>query len=636
MSGICGVINRDGAPVDPETLRRMAQAAAHRGPDGVRFHTDGAVGLVHLALNLTPESLNERQPLTSGGGDLVLTADARIDNREELIRALTAKGCLKGDAPTDAELILAAYRYWGTGCPARLVGDFAFAIWDAKRGRLFAARDPMGMRAFYYRIEPRRALFGTEAKQILAAPGVPVRLFEPAIGAHLVADSGSLEWSFYEGVSQLAPAHALVVAKSGHRAWRYWDIDPEYRIEYSTEEQYVEHFWEIFSEAVRCRLRSARPVGIFLSGGVDSGSAASTAGWLLRRGERGLATSFHTYTFAFEELPQCDERHISDRVVRRYGFPHHYTLAETAYPLSDYPARGPDKDEPFIGVYQATYEQALAAAKSEGIGLMLSCDCGDAMVGGRFYDYLGLLTAGRWRSLWNELQAYSRSAGIPLQAVVRSYLLTLPSLWPDKRAEALLMRLRRALGRPPVRQPYPSWVRPEFAELVGLTKIAEHSEPRTNIKDSARRQRYYAAFWPMDLRSTVWIERSRARFGLGFADPWSDRRLAEFVLATPQWVLNLPSETKRIARRAMRGVMPEKARREAGKVFFGPLHERAIKEYAKDTVLDLITNSQAAARGYVDEDVLHDQYGAVRRGERGLYGLWETLTLEMWLRRYWS
>ncbi len=212
----------------------------------------------------------------------------------------------------------------------------------------------------------------------------------------------------------------------------------------------------------------------------------------------------------------------------------------------------------------------------------------------------------------------------------------LPSLWPDKRAEALIERLRRALGRPGHQQSPPEWVRPEFAERAGLTEIGEYNEPHTNIKGFARRQRYYAVFWPVDLRSTVWIERSRARFGVGYADPWSDRRLAEFVLAVPQRLLNLPSETKRIARRAMRGIVPEEVRRKAGKVFFGPLHERALKECAEEAVLDLITNSQAAARGYVDEVTLRNQYEAIRRGEQGLYGLWEALTLEMWLRRYWT
>jgi asparagine synthase (glutamine-hydrolysing) len=144
------MVNLDGAPVEPAALKKMARAAGHRGPDGIRYHTERAVGLAHLALNITPESAREHQPLVSERGDLVLVADVRIDNREELVRTLWGGGYLPDEPPTDAELILEAYRRWGEGCPAHLIGDFAFAIWDGRRGRLFAARDAMAMRALYY------------------------------------------------------------------------------------------------------------------------------------------------------------------------------------------------------------------------------------------------------------------------------------------------------------------------------------------------------------------------------------------------------------------------------------------------------------------------------------------------------
>ena len=190
MSGICGIVNFDGAPVELEDLQKMARAAAHRGPDGIHYWRNGPVGLVNLALNITPESLRERQPLVGSRGELVLTADARVDNRDELIRTLTTKGFLQDKSPTDADVILAAYQCWGETCPAQIIGDFAFVIWDTRRRRLFAAREPIGMRALYYRLEPHRILFATEIKQILAVPGVPARIFEPSVGAFLAGHAG--------------------------------------------------------------------------------------------------------------------------------------------------------------------------------------------------------------------------------------------------------------------------------------------------------------------------------------------------------------------------------------------------------------------------------------------------------------
>ena len=636
MSGICGMVNLDGAPIEPAALKKMARAAAHRGPDGIRYHTEGAVGLAHLALNITPESAREHQPLVSERGDLVLVADARIDNREELVRTLWDGSYFPDEPPTDAELILKAYRRWGEGCPAHLIGDFAFAIWEARRGRLFAARDAMAMRALYYRVEPRRVLFGTEVKQILAVDGVPARLFEPAVGAYLAGPFGHLEWSFYEGISQLAPAHALVVDASGQRTWRYWDIDPDFRLEYPTEEEYVEHFLEVFLEAVRCRLRSTKPVGLFLSGGMDSGSIASAAGWLLRREELVEEGAFRAYCWAFDELPQSDERHISSGIVSHYGFPVTDVSADEAWPLKDYPAHGPDQDEPLIGVYQVLIEHTLAAARSDGVGLVFSGDRGDLMVGDVVFDHLGLLRAGQLSTLWDQLRAYARRSKESLGWVALSQLLKplLLESWPWGAERTL--GLRRSLRRSEEQPPYPPWVRPEFAERIGLAEIVQGGEPQPTMKNQARRMRYGRIFALASSRLVSADERTRARYGLGFADPWSDRRLAEFVLAVPQWRIQRVGESKRIARLAMRGLMPEQVRHRAGKTIPVSLFDRGFKERARDTVFALITGSRAGDRGYLDEAAFRNYYESFLRDGPQPYDFWWVLTLEMWLRRYWS
>ncbi len=114
------------------------------------------------------------------------------------------------------------------------------------------------MRPLYYRVEPRRALFATEIKQLVALPDVPVRLYEPAVSAHLAGLFGPLSWTCYAGIIQLEPAHVLVIDASGHRTWRYWDIDPDAEIRYPREADYAEHFMELFQESVRCRLRSVK------------------------------------------------------------------------------------------------------------------------------------------------------------------------------------------------------------------------------------------------------------------------------------------------------------------------------------------------------------------------------------------
>jgi asparagine synthase (glutamine-hydrolysing) len=637
MSGICGIANFNGVPVEPEVIQRMAHAAAHRGPDGIHYYTSGNIGLAHLATNFTPESVRERQPLVGNTNDLIVTADARIDNRDELFRTLKVEGYLGEEAHSEADLILAAYRCWETELPAHLIGDFAFAIWDVRRQRLFAARDPLGRRAFYYRTEPRKTLFATEIKQLLAVPGVPARVFEPMIGAYLSGEGGFQEWTFYEGIAQLPPAYALTAHMRGIRTWRYWDVDPNFNIEYADEEQYAEHFTEVFLEAVRDRLRSAKPVGIYLSGGLDSGSVAAAGGWLLRR-MGSDNPPFHPYCFAFDELTECDERYISDGIVRHYDLPVTYVPADMGWPLKDYPAHGPDKDDPCIGIFQVLHDRTLAIARDEGMGSMLTGGFGDLVMDLGLWGYLDLLYTGRWRNLWRDLRTHSRLDGVPVQKVAGAYVWNplKASIWPSGRAEHLRRLYRWMRRRQGSRAPYPDWIRSEFAVRVELADILRQSVPQSSFRGYARDERYKAIFDPFNTRAVVWGDRIRARYGMYETDPWADRRTVEFALAVPQRVLNQAGEEKRLARRSMRGIMPEKTRQAATRIGVKALFDRAFRQRAVNTVLDLVSNSRVADYGFVDEQELAENYMSFKRGEHENATFWYTLSVEMWLRQHWS
>jgi asparagine synthase (glutamine-hydrolysing) len=179
-------------------------------------------------------------------------------------------------------------------------------------------------------------------------------------------------------------------------------------------------------------------------------------------------------------------------------------------------------------------------------------------------------------------------------------------------------------------------VRPEFAERIGLAEIVEQSEPPSPTTDQARQMRYGRIFILSSSRLMSADERTRARYGLGFADPWSDRRLAQFVLGVPQWRIQRVGESKRIARLAMRGLMPEQVRHRAGKTIPVSLFDRGFKERARDTVSALITGARAGERGYLDEAAFRNYYESFLRDGPQPYDFWWVLTLEMWLRRYWS
>jgi asparagine synthase (glutamine-hydrolysing) len=635
MGGICGIIRFDGSPVDRRVLERMAQAASHRGPDGVSYWIDGEAGLAYLALDLAPASAGGlcEEPASRA----VLCSDARIDNRTEIAERLCAEGVPDAVRDSDPELISFGHRCWGLDLPALLVGDFAYALWDREQRRLYLARDPMGMRPLYYRADGRQILFASELKQILAVPEVPVRLREPAVAIYLAGGTPPLDWTFYEGIAQLPPGCLLAADERGHRLTRFWEATPDRPVRYTKDSDYAEHFLEIFKAAVRSRLQCLKPVGVLLSGGMDSGSIASTGGWMLERERAGLQPQFRAYSFAFTRLSECDERHISRGIVDHYRLPATDISADEAWPLKDDPAHTPDRDEPFIGHYQALYEHTLAVAQQHGVGLMMSGDRGDLIAGDSVYDPLGLFISGNWRLFWNECELL-RKRDWPLHRVIRACLLTpiISTVWMEGGLHRLGRPLRRRLRRREPPAVWPGWIPAAFADAVGLADLMR--EPRTAppVRGFARRRRYDLIFSPQHMHGAVWSERTQARFAQGFADPWSDLRIARFVLSIPQWIVQRRGEPKRLVRLAMRGVMPDPVLRTATKIYPLPFFTWAIREKERDKVLSLTQNSHSARRGFLDEAVFRRQYDAFSRGEAGANDFWSVLTLEMWLRAHWS
>jgi asparagine synthase (glutamine-hydrolysing) len=172
----------------------------------------------------------------------------------------------------------------------------------------------------------------------------------------------------------------------------------------------------------------------------------------------------------------------------------------------------------------------------------------------------------------------------------------------------------------------------------GVDQHVEHDpEPPPALEGHARRTRYVLVFIPMHMRGMIWSERTNAAFGLGFVDPWSDRRLTEYVLSIPQAVINRPGELrKRLARAAMRGIMPEELRQNAAKIVPSPLFHQALRRTGVDTIRTLLTDMEAERRGYLNGDALRAHYETVVAGRGAHPTLWWALTLEMWLRRYWA
>jgi asparagine synthase (glutamine-hydrolysing) len=624
------VVTFDGAPVDVATARTMAAAAPYRAVHGTRDWRGAGAAFVHQALHVTHEDPHDRQPLARAG--LVCVADARLDNRDELLPILAARGFVVGDPPSipDVELILGAYRCWGRACADRLLGDFAFVVWDTRSRQLFAARDPMGMRALYLRVEPRRrVLFATEAQQLLAAPGVPREIDELSLAANLSGPFVPPDRSSFRGIAQLPAGHATVIDAETWRTWRHWQPDPSLlRV---SDEEAAAGYRDVLESAVRSRLRTLDPVGISLSGGLDSCSLTSMAGWLRQQG-RGAAAGLHAYQWAFDELEGADERGVSGEVVRAYPIEGHAVLGDDCWPLCDYDRDAPDHDDPFRWPYEALQERTRHHARNDGVRVFLTGSRGDEVTGDWAFDELGLLRHGRGRAAFEDVRllAEERRTTVPDALVRRLVRPTLAHRFP------ILARPLRPGRRPPSRPPWPPWIPEGFARRVGLGDVIAEATAVPSFDGLARSVRYDRIANAQSARLAAHAERAEARHGLVAADPFSDRRLVEFVLSLPAWQVQRRSAPKQLVRASLGGILPDPVRRGARKNIPVTLFDRGLRERGVEAATRLLTDPIAASHGWLDADVARAVLSQYQRTKKAPADPWWPLTTEWWLRRWWT
>ncbi|WP_447972599.1 asparagine synthase (glutamine-hydrolyzing) [Nitrospira sp. Kam-Ns4a] len=615
MSGFVAIWNLDGRPVDPSLLRRMMDTIAYRGPDGSGQWIRGSVALGHCMLWTTPESLEERQPLTDDTGALCLALDGRVDNRDELKAALRSKGIgLRTD--TDAELMLRAYEAWGEECPAHLLGDFAFVIWDGWNRQLVGARDPMGVKPFYYYYDDRLVLCASEIPPLLAHPAVKREINEGMLGEYLACEITSQEETLYANIRRLPPAHVLLVRPKGLWKKRYWSVDPERTLRYRTDQEYADHFRAVLHEAVRCRLRSYGPVGAYLSGGLDSSSVVGVAQTLYRD---GLAADqgFETFSLVFPGLP-CDERPFIEEVERLWGLTSNRARPEAWEPTAW--ANCARQSQDFPGYPNGTMANPLRAlAQEKGIRVLLTGGGGDEWLAGSFYHAADLLR--QWRIL-PLLRRISRASG---------------SSAPRELAHAFLgyavqpllpTRLHRMLRKVFTRDGVPHWIVRGFARRIHLAdRLAVPSEaPR--FPSFAQAEIYAtltSGWWP---HSCEVEERAASRFGLEERHPLTDLRLAEFALALPEdqrWRGAVP---KFILRQAVQGLLPESVRQRVTKVEFSAVFSEAFTALGGPRFFESLLT---VARGWVEERSAQAMYREQEQTGACVWPLWMIAGTELWL-----
>jgi asparagine synthase (glutamine-hydrolysing) len=554
MSAIFGILRFDGEAAAPADLERMAGALRHRGPDGRRIFADGPVGLGHGLMRVTGEDLFEAQPLRDAAAGLTLVADARIDNREELAAALGIGADTLADRP-DSALILAAYKAWGEDCAERLVGDFAFAVWDAPNRKLALVRDHMGQRSILFHQGTDFFVFASEWRGLWAVPGAPRRLSEREVARffHKTVYERPEGVTRFEGVSAVLGGEVATITPDGALARRrYWTPHADPAHEHRDEAYYVEAYRRVLAEAVACRLRRlTRPAALLMSAGFDTAAIAGLARPAVDAQRRKLI-SLSSLGIEGVESPRGDvspwleacRRVMPHLDVRTLTRPVESPLdgVERIFLSTDGPGGGDRK----------TTDHLFAQASAAGARVVMDGYGGDYTLNPRAAGALAmLLRSGRFGRFISELGARRRVSGQPLWRLVRHEVI-LPLLpWPVIHWQRTIRRLGA------------------FALLhSGLREIegpALRALRRRNEDEAQGEARPPTAAMRLAMRRlAARISRSAAApraiqaaaHGLDLTRPFHDKRVVELGLAVPETLFLKHGRNRHLARMALADVYP--------------------------------------------------------------------------------
>lgn len=606
----------DGAPVDADSLASLGAGLERRGPDGGREVIADAVGMTYRAFHTNTESRRERQPLC-WGHHAVLCLDGRLDNRGDLVSELRDE--LRGN-DTDAAIAMAAFLKWRVNGFARLVGDFALAIWDRRDHAVWLVRDCVGARTLYYHLDRQRLVWSTDLAALLDEMNRPVEIDDEYIADLLTRGVGP-DLTPYVGIHAVKPAHALRIGVDGLTSeHQFWSLDVNREIRNRTDAEYEEHFRSVFCEAVRCRLRSDRTVFAELSGGLDSSSITCVAHNLIQRRE-AAAPGLETVSYVFDDAPTSDERKWISHVDEWRG------ATGLRFLDRDYPWPQPLDDPSGIALPNSVFFSSAYAAglrdamRVRGARVVLSGTGGDELLHSRnnpMPELADLVASRRFVSLHRRLRVWSSLLRRPYADL----------LWNDAVVPNLPVSVQVRLESTATRQ-IPDWLDEHFVDRMQLRKriVARAWEPgalRPSARIQARAFRIVSAAVGNGLHQELG--------GCEMAFPYADRRLIEFLQAIPADQRIRCGQSRSIMRRGLRGLVPDAILNRRGKGDPSEVAFRGLRREA-ERWRALLGDSRIARRGYVDAQMFRAALDRAMEGREHHSGrLLTLLTIELWLR----
>jgi asparagine synthase (glutamine-hydrolysing) len=603
VSGIAGIFYFDGRQVTPQQLELMSNRLADRAVDGSRIWSEGSVGLVQCLFVTTSEAYTNNPSLVHRAAGLAMTADARVDNRRELATLLGLQG--EEAQKPDEYFILKAYEKWGEDCTERILGDFAFAIWDSNRHRLFCARDPIGVKPFYYYKSPYGFIFASEIKAILALDEVPRQLNELCVLDYLVDNRQDKGITFFQGVSRLSPGCFLSVGPENFQYRRYWSLDPAREVRFRNQEEYAEKFLEVFTQAVEARLRSPLPVGCALSGGLDSSSVASVSRNILSQSGRG---QLNTFSAIFSHLPESelsliDESQYIKRVLETGGFQPHFVELGSSGPLADVEETLPLLDEPVSAPTLPMFRSLYQAASHQGVGVYLEGIDGDLVVSHGFERFLDLVRHLKWQTWMSEVRAVSKRLGISQTEVIKNY--TLRSLFPP----STYQRLRKIRRRQQTSANILEYLSKDFVRRNSIkNRLAEQARWMNSMPRSAKEAHLKELSSGTIPLSFELLDKIASRCNIEVRYPFYDQRVIKYCFAIPVDQKLSRGWSRLIFRNSLAGILPEEIRWRNSKADFAPFFKSGLLRLSKPLLEEVMSGKSAYLESYLDLTRLHALY----------------------------
>ena len=633
MSGISGVWQLDGRPIDRRLIGAMADRMRHRGPDGERSRIDGSVAFSCQHLWVASEDHGTYQPIVGESGAM-LVMDGRLDNRDELIPALALDRHV-----SDARCVLAAFEKWPQSFAERLNGDFAIAIFDTRAQRLLLVRDAIGVRPLYYFQTSRLLVFASEIKVLLAHPDITPLPDDEGVADFMLIGSRPLDHqdlTCFQGVAAVVPAHVVTVTTSGVARRRYWDFDTTARLRYGSFGEYVEAFGSHLKDAVIRRSRSAHPLAISVSGGLDSSSIFCQA-TALRRDGAIAAPSIAGISYVSERRETDEQQYVRD-IESMYGVDIDRFAIEPRTGMT----RGVREqvtaiEAPFVDYMWGVTKELHVRAAATGARSMISGHWGDQMLFSTAY-LIDLLRAGAWRSIWQHTKAYAQYFGDQETAVRRRRLFIDAVRYhvPRVIAPPLKWLRLRVFER---RQPKP-WFSPQFlaAALRHRYRLATFER---RFHSAHAQAVYIEARSKYQVQCMEWNAKVGALHGLDVAFPFLDRDLIGFLMAIPGDVHAQDGVPRVLLREAMRGVLPDSIRARTWKSDFSQLVNMGLRDDAAAILETMSTDCLGVQCGYLAADRLAPELARLAAALNGTdcvdgWDLADTYGLEMWLQVFWG